>query len=150
MALYLKNCLIELGSFFYFVPISGSVILALSQGWKLALVMIVLYAPTMLLQKFILVQLQAHLSRKMSEEYGAANLLSQEALNGIKTVQAYNAIDYEFKKYTAKLERVTKFGLRKAFFEGMYIRLYLRRVVLLSWSVSKNPLIYSQDSTKTR
>ena len=80
--------------------------------------MIVLFTPTMFLRMFILVQLQAHFSRKKSEEYGAANLVSQEALNGIQTVQAYNAIEYEFNKYTAKLERVTKFGLRKALLEG--------------------------------
>ena len=72
----------------------------------------------MFLRMFILVQIQAHFSKKKAEEYGAANLVSQEALNGIQTVQAYNAIECEFQKYSAKLERVTKFGLKKSFVEG--------------------------------
>ena len=67
---------------------------------------------------FILVQIQAHFSKKKTAEYGAANLVSQEALNGIQTVQAYNAVNYEFQKYTAKLERVKRFGLKKSLVEG--------------------------------
>ena len=97
---------------------SASLILALSQGWKLALVMTVLFTPAMFLRMFILVQLQAHFSKKKVQEYASANLVSQEALNGIQTVQAYNAIDYEYSKYTGKLERVLKFGLKKSFIEG--------------------------------
>ena len=100
--------------------VPASLILALSQGWKLALVMTVLFTPVMFLRMFILVQIQAHFAKKKVQEYAAANLVSQEALNGIQTVQAYNAIDYEYNKYTAKLENVLKFGLRKSIVEGNF------------------------------
>ena len=99
---------------------TGSLILALDQGWKLALVMTVLFTPSMFLRMFVLVQIQAYFSKKKTAEYGAANLVSQEALNGIQTVQAYNALEYEYQKYTDKLERVKKFGLKKSLVEGKY------------------------------
>ena len=80
--------------------------------------MSVLFTPAMFLRMFVLVQIQAYFGKKQLEEYGEANLVSQEALNGIQTVHAYNAIDHEHNKYTTKLDRVMRFGLKKALFEG--------------------------------
>lgn len=81
--------------------------------------MLVLFIPVSFLRMFVLVQIRAHLTKKKFAEYAEANLVSQEALNGIQTVQAYNAINYEYGKYSAKLQRVLKFGLKKSLLEGI-------------------------------
>jgi ABC-type bacteriocin/lantibiotic exporter with double-glycine peptidase domain len=51
---------------------------------------------------------------KENVAYGNAGAVAEEVINGIRTVSAFNAQEFETQRYTKQLDKGCKSGIRKA------------------------------------
>lgn len=87
-------------------------VVALSQGWKLALVTATTM-PAAIIGVGITLTLDARLEAKILDIYSKAGGLVEEALGSIRVVAAFGAQSKLIKKYDAYLEKAKVFGVKK-------------------------------------
>ncbi|KAI6219466.1 Multidrug resistance protein pgp-3 [Aphelenchoides besseyi] len=98
--------------------ITGLIVGAI-MSWQIALLML-LFMPFIILS--ICLQ-SASIKSSLREESKAndeANSVSQEVLSSIRTVEAFNAQDFELKRYGVHLDLAYRFGVRKSMFTSIF------------------------------
>jgi ABC-type multidrug transport system fused ATPase/permease subunit len=62
--------------------------------------------------------------RKELSAYGDAGGVAEEVINGIRTVLAFNAQEFETERYSSHLRRGYKSGIMKAFLTALFAGTY--------------------------
>jgi ABC-type multidrug transport system fused ATPase/permease subunit len=95
-------------------------IIAYFRGWQLALVLTATL-PVIAGISMFLGKLLADGSSEEQEAYAEAGSIAQQVISSIKTVVAFGGEDTEIKRYCVKLDDAERFGVKKAFVNGVGI-----------------------------
>nr|CAD1918043.1 ABCB transporter [Chrysochus auratus] len=94
------------------------VILALVQGWKLALVCLVSLPLSSILMGFI-TWLSTKCSEKELESYAAAGAIAEEVLSSVRTVVAFDGQDKEMARYNKHLIHAKNNNIKRTLFNAL-------------------------------
>ncbi|CAG9561784.1 unnamed protein product [Danaus chrysippus] len=94
------------------------IIMALIKGWKLALLCLST-APITFFLVGVTGKIANNLYKKQAKAKAQASAVAEEVLGSIKTVYAFNAQQYELKRYKKHLADARKIFIRKEIFTGM-------------------------------
>nr|XP_032517741.1 ATP-dependent translocase ABCB1-like isoform X2 [Danaus plexippus plexippus] len=94
------------------------IIMALIKGWKLALLCLST-APITFFLVGVTGKIANNLYKKQAKAKAQASAVAEEVLGSIKTVYAFNAQQYEIKRYKKHLANARRIFIRKETFTGM-------------------------------
>ncbi|XP_061383955.1 phosphatidylcholine translocator ABCB4-like isoform X2 [Danaus plexippus] len=94
------------------------IIMALIKGWKLALLCLST-APITFFLVGVTGKIANNLYKKQAKAKAQASAVAEEVLGSIKTVYAFNAQQYEIKRYKKHLANARRIFIRKEIFTGM-------------------------------
>ncbi|KAJ3034022.1 ATP-binding cassette, sub-B (MDR TAP), member 4 [Rhizophlyctis rosea] len=109
------------GSFFHFMgTLIACLIIGFTTQWKLCLIMLALM-PLLILDGYLIVKVEAAMSKKSSDAYSQASSVAEQALSGIRTVDAFSLQGRFIAKYEDALQQVMEADMRKAKWSGFVL-----------------------------
>lgn len=96
----------------------GCLILALTKGWKLALVCLSSLPVTLIAVGTVSV-ISSRLAKDELVAYGLAGSIAEEVLSSIRTVIAFGGQDSEVKRYSANLIHAKNINVKRGFLTGL-------------------------------
>ncbi|VDK30579.1 unnamed protein product [Gongylonema pulchrum] len=100
-----------------FAMFISAIITAFSFQWRLALAMV----PVVPISCFIMAQLAQQMGSRTAKELigiGKAGAIAEEAILGVRTVQAFNGQEEMVERYKTQLSRGKKYGISKSCWSG--------------------------------
>ncbi|XP_022125383.2 ATP-dependent translocase ABCB1 [Pieris rapae] len=109
----------KLGTFIYYqAAFVSSIIMALTKGWKLALLCLVTFPVTLFLVGMAGL-IASRLSKKEAAASSKAGSIAEEVLSAIRTVYAFSGQHKELERYETHTNDARKINIKKGFFNGL-------------------------------
>ncbi|XP_061383690.1 ATP-dependent translocase ABCB1-like [Danaus plexippus] len=103
---------------FYQASFLSSIIMALTKGWKLALLCLISFPVTLSLVG-IAALISSRLSKKEAVASGKAGAIAEEVLSAIRTVYAFSGQKKEIERYEKYLNEARGINIKKGLFNGI-------------------------------
>ncbi|CAF4933946.1 unnamed protein product [Pieris macdunnoughi] len=109
----------KLGTFIYYqAAFVSSIVMALTKGWKLALLCLVTFPVTLFLVGMAGL-IASRLSKKEATASSKAGSIAEEVLSAIRTVYAFSGQHKELERYETHTNEARKINIKKGFFNGL-------------------------------
>ena len=93
---------------------------AFYRSWRLTLVMLGAL-PVLMLAGAVVTKVVGAATEKAQRAYAVAGGVAQDVLSSIRTVQAFDAMEHECRRYDAQIDVTERVGIRKGFYVGISI-----------------------------
>lgn len=102
----------------YVTVFIGGFVVAFVRGWKMALVILSVF-PLLMGAGALMGTLLSKATTEGQESYSKAGAVAQEALQSVRTVQAFGREETEAKKYDKELDKALNKGILNGFIQGI-------------------------------